>query len=365
MSTDKASNRAGRRRTIDIISSDFKGFAESIGRVSTLLILLAAAYLFFGTIVGSDRDLYVALVVGFAAVVLVLRLLPPLRRQLWRRLAIETVAMTLFVTGISALTGGSTSTMTNLYLLPLIVASVVLGRVLTIVVLTLVFAALATLVLIDHGWSLAGLSAFGDVLVRFAPVLLVTYLTTLLAENIRSTRRQVLSMSEKDDLTELYNMRAFTNKLDSVHLAAVRHEQVYGIVMIDVDNLKPINDDFGHDAGNRAIVLVGNAIRRCIRSSDIAARYGGDEFILLLPHSSRESCEQAVRRIRNSVFSTTLKVRSKMVRISVSTGLACFPDDGADPAALLVAADKEMYRDKEYRRNRDAGRGKLAEVSSR
>lgn len=162
-----------------------------------------------------------------------------------------------------------------------------------------------------------------------------------------------MSVADRDDLTELFNMRAFTRRLDAVHISATRHQQPYAIVMIDLDNLKPINDEFGLEAGNRAIQLVGTAILRCIRSSDIAARYGGDEFIVLLPSSDKDKTEQAIRRIRNSIYATTLKAaRKKMVRISVSIGLATFPEDGADPGQLLARADRAMYEDKALRRTR-------------
>ncbi len=351
--TAKATQRAATRGFLDPDSSDLRGFARSIVLVSALQLLLAIAYYFFGDVSIERRDLYVALLVGFCTLLLLLRLPPGLRRHVRARLGLEALAMVLFTTALSLLTGGLNSPLVNLFLLPLVVGCIVLGRTVTLGLLLLVFVCFAGVGVWSADLTLTFQAQAIGILMRFAPILLVTYLTILLAENIRSTRRQILDMSERDDLTELYNMRAFTKHLEATHMAAVRHNQAYGIVMIDVDNLKPINDEFGHEAGNRAIQLVGKSISRCIRSSDIAARYGGDEFIIMLPHSDPQASTQAINRIRNSIFATTLKAGRKIVRVTVSSGLASFPDDGADPGALLAAADKAMYLDKAFRRKQD------------
>lgn len=351
--TNKTTVRNSLRSFVDPDSTDLRGFAHSIVLISALLILLSVAYLFFGRVDEAHEFRYTALVIGFSVFVGGLRLIPALRRHVRMRLALEAIGMILFTTALAMMTGGTQSALINLYLLPLVVGCIVLGRGATLALLGLVFVCFAGVSV----WSSVSADPFREegivILMRFAPIFLVTYLTTLLAENIRSTRRQILDMSEKDDLTELYNMRAFTARLQATHLAAVRHNQTYGIAMIDVDNLKPINDEFGHESGNRAIQLVGKSIMRCIRSSDIAARYGGDEFIILLPHSTPEASTKALQRIRNSIYATTLKVGPKMVRISVSTGLASFPDEGADPGVLLAAADKAMYLDKAFRRGQE------------
>ncbi len=351
--TAKATGRRVQRTFLDPDSADLRGFARSIVMISALQLLLAIAYLFFGDVAADQREPYIALLLGFAALVVMFRLPGVMRRQVRLRLALEALAMVLFTTALTLFSGGIDSPLVNLYLLPLLVGCIVLGRSATIGLLLLVFVSFAGVGVWSDDLTTPTATQIISILLQFAPMLLATYLTILLAENIRSTRRQILDMSERDDLTELYNMRAFSARLEATHLAAIRHNQPYGILMIDVDNLKPINDEYGHEAGNRAIQLVGKSIARCIRSSDVAARYGGDEFIVLLPHSTPDASTQAGNRIRNSIFATTLKVERKMVRVSVSTGLATFPDDGSDPGALLAAADKAMYLDKANRRQRD------------
>ena len=105
--------------------------------------------------------------------------------------------------------------------------------------------------------------------------------------------------------------------------------------MIDMDKLKDINDDFGHEAGNSAITLVAQCLQRSIRTTDHAARFGGDEFAVLLPGASPEVAEAVVKRVRHNVYKTTLDLRSRMIRCSVSIGVVNYPKDARDMRELL------------------------------
>jgi diguanylate cyclase (GGDEF)-like protein len=120
--------------------------------------------------------------------------------------------------------------------------------------------------------------------------------------------------------------------------------------MIDMDKLKDINDNFGHEGGNSAIMLVAQCLKRSIRGADTAARFGGDEFAVLLPGATAEVAEVVVKRVRHNVYKTTLDLRSRMIRCSVSIGVVTYPKDGRDMRELLSIADRKMYRDKELRR---------------
>jgi diguanylate cyclase (GGDEF)-like protein len=134
------------------------------------------------------------------------------------------------------------------------------------------------------------------------------------------------------------------------HDAAERGRGVYALLMIDMDKLKDINDTFGHEAGNSAITLVAQCLQRSIRGTDYAARFGGDEFAVLLPGASPEIAEAVVKRVRHNVYKTTLDLRSRMIRCSVSIGVVNYPKDSRDARELLSIADRKMYRDKELRR---------------
>jgi diguanylate cyclase (GGDEF)-like protein len=151
-------------------------------------------------------------------------------------------------------------------------------------------------------------------------------------------------------------MRAFARLAEQEHELASRVERAYSILMVDIDHLKAVNDTYGHEAGNRAVKLVADALQRLTRSTDIVARYGGDEFIVLLANADRAAAEEVAQRVRNVVFATTLEVDVKMVRLKVNVGAASFPENGNALQPVMTAADRLMYKDKELR---DPPKGKL------
>jgi diguanylate cyclase (GGDEF)-like protein len=189
-----------------------------------------------------------------------------------------------------------------------------------------------------------------------APFVLVAFSTTLLVENINTAKSRIRALSDRDELTSLYNMRAFARLAEQEHDAASRSDRHYSILMIDVEHLKTINDTYGHEAGSRAVNLVAEALLRLTRSTDVVARYGGDEFIVLLGGADKAVAEEVAQRVRNVVFATTLEVGVKMVRIKVNVGAASFPESGNNLQTVMAAADRAMYKDKELR---EPPKGKL------
>jgi diguanylate cyclase (GGDEF)-like protein len=163
-------------------------------------------------------------------------------------------------------------------------------------------------------------------------------------------------LADRDELTSLYNMRAFAGFAQQEHDTARRTERPYSILMIDIEHLKAVNDTYGHEAGSRAVNLVAEALVRLTRSTDLVARYGGDEFVVLLSGANKGIADEVAQRIRNVVFATTLEVDGKMVRIKVNVGAASFPEHGNHLQAVIAAADRLMYKDKELR---EAPKGKL------
>jgi len=206
------------------------------------------------------------------------------------------------------------------------------------------------LALATPGIDVISLGYASQVVGQLAPFLLVAYLTTTLSADITEARERIENLAQTDSLTGLYNLRMFNEVWQREHAARERSRGVYSILMIDIDKLKEINDAFGHEAGNSALTLVAQSLQRSIRNSDHAARFGGDEFALLLPGASPEVAEAVVKRVRHNVYKTTLDVRSRMIRCSVSIGVVNYPADSKDMRELLSIADHKMYRDKELRR---------------
>jgi diguanylate cyclase (GGDEF)-like protein len=312
----------------EIEQDEIKGFARSVAEVEWLLLILVLLYLVApGTTVGN-KELVLGAIIAFAAIIMVFRYLNFFRPQTRFKIAVEAMIMVGFITVVLLPTGGTASPLLNLYLLPIVVAALTLGKWVTLLMMALISTCYVFVGAdITHIMSLAGLSS---ILSQLAPFLLVAFITTMLANDIHIARNRIHALSETDELTGLHNMRAFSRFHKREHEKAKRYDRGYGIMLLDMDNLKQMNDSFGHEAGNRAIVLVANVIARLIRNTDIAARYGGDEFIILLSETDPERIAEIAQRIRNSVQNTTLDFDGRMLRTSVSVGIASFPDDGRD-----------------------------------
>jgi diguanylate cyclase (GGDEF)-like protein len=158
-------------------------------------------------------------------------------------------------------------------------------------------------------------------------------------------------MAERDGLTGMLNLRTFKATLHREHQLRVRGAPGgYAILLVDVDRLKELNDEHGHQAGNRAITTVAGAVQRAIRTSDMAARYGGDEFVVFLPGATTEVAEIVAQRIRNNVYKSLFSVGERLQRMTVSVGAASYPRDGAQQDDIVAAAGQRARRDRELRK---------------
>ena len=149
---------------------------------------------------------------------------------------------------------------------------------------------------------------------------------------------QVRSMAVSDPLTGLANYRRLISVLEAELDRSRRTQRSFSIVLLDMDGLKTINDHYGHLTGSRALVRLGKILRNHSRAIDTAARYGGDEFALVLPEAGKDLASRVVSRIRERLAAET-----EPPALSVSAGVAAFPEDGDSPEKLLGAADRALY----------------------
>lgn len=158
------------------------------------------------------------------------------------------------------------------------------------------------------------------------------------AEAMRQLRRSVVT----DPLTGLGNREGFHRRLELELARASRYGHGLNIVMLDLDNFKQVNDRFGHHAGDEALVRVAHALQQATRSSDAAFRWGGDEFVMLLPEVGAGEAEAAAARYLDAVAS----VRAEGLQLQASVGIARCPEDGTDRETLMKRADDLMYHTK-------------------
>ena len=323
---------------------------RSTRSIEILCLALAALVLVWSKALATQLWPVLGLLGGFAFAIVAFRARRFFPKRTRTRLLIESWSMVIFITGVLWFTGKSGSPLFNLYLLPIILSALTLGRLVTLLQVGVIALCHLLLAAANPGLDVVSLTYASQVVGQVAPFLLVAYLTTTLSADISEARERIENLAQTDSLTGLLNLRMFNEVWQRVHSDSERDRGVYALLMIDMDKLKDINDSFGHEAGNSAITLVARCLQRSIRNSDYAARFAGDEFAVLLPGASPEVADAVVKRVRHNGYKTTLDLRSRMIRCSVSIGVVSYPKDARDMRELLSMADRKMYRDKELRR---------------
>lgn len=165
-------------------------------------------------------------------------------------------------------------------------------------------------------------------------------------------RERVARDAMFDALTGLYNRRAMAVRLAETFAAARRHGHPLGFVMLDADHFKAINDRHGHPVGDRVLRVTADVIRGCLRESDFAGRYGGEEFAVVLPNTDVEGARSLAERIRRQVGATAVALGDASVSVTVSAGVAAALAGMAGPQDLVAAADAALYEAKRAGRDR-------------
>jgi diguanylate cyclase (GGDEF)-like protein len=169
-----------------------------------------------------------------------------------------------------------------------------------------------------------------------------------LAAQLNESLRQVEHLAITDALTETYNRRKFDEAVSAEHLRAERNEDPFALIMFDIDHFKQVNDNFGHSTGDLVLKLLCRLVRGLIRQGDLLIRWGGEEFLLLLPQTGIEEAGPLAERIRLEVEQNEFTLAG---RITISLGVAQFqPGDSVD--SLMKRVDNSLYKAKRNGRNR-------------
>ena len=164
--------------------------------------------------------------------------------------------------------------------------------------------------------------------------------------HLKRREAHALRLADRDGLTGLYNRRRMMELLDTAISDAARHEQRLGLLFIDLDGFKGINDAHGHPAGDQLLITVASRIAARARTADVVCRYGGDEFVMILP---RVADLTAVCRVAASIRSRVAlpyRIDGLELTLTASVGMSLYPDQARNAADLLNHADASMYRAK-------------------
>lgn len=278
--------------------------------------------------------------------------------QVAARLAVATVLSATFVMVIL--------TPENLQLLYfLIIGGLISGLFLsaraTAIVFVVTFIGLLLLPMFAAGFSTSkDMNALFFILTVGVLVVMVAALRQRYLKQIAWQTQQLVEsearlreLSIRDPLTGLFNRRYLEEVLIVEMIRAVRKGYLIGIIMADVDHFKQFNDTHGHAAGDAVLVQVGNFLRMHVRASDVTCRYGGEEFLLVLPEVSREITQMRAERMCKDVRHLHVEFEGQTLEaVTLSLGVAIFPEHGSTNDAILGAADTALYRAKREGRDR-------------
>lgn len=201
-------------------------------------------------------------------------------------------------------------------------------------------------------------------LYKLAPVLTVTDIVNFLrlalvgsligwyASKQKEQSQSISRLAMVDRLTGLYNYSYFLDRLAEEKKRSDRFGSRLALIMLDLDHFKVFNDKFGHQQGNELLKQVANVIQAQIRSVDIPIRYGGEEFAVLLPNTSRTAATEVAERVRKAVSEAIFTLGGQSQQLTVSAGVAVYPLDAANELELIDKVDEALLQAKESGRNK-------------
>ena len=298
-----------------------------------------------------DKPFIAAIALALLSLSIVLvRVIPALQRPAARQHWIAIVALLICATLLAVATGAAQSALVTLYLIPLAAVGLAFGRWSLVAALAVLIAALGMLLgALTPGVDPVSTEFAVLLLSKLMPGVAVALILGALIREMQTAVQRISDLAATDQLTGLLNLRAFEEVLQQEHRKAERFGRPYAVVMIDVDNLTQVNETLGHEAGSQVIASVAAAITRSIRTSDVAARVGGDDFVVLLTEADAATAAGIAQRIRNNIYASTISVAKRLIRANASVGVANFPQDQQYSKELMMLADQRMKQDRELR----------------
>ena len=254
-----------------------------------------------------------------------------------------------------ALTGGGASPF--FFAFPLIVggAALVVSPIITVGLAAAASIGYILAVLVGSASGTLGPATVATVGVNLTALILLSYVAMVIARAQRRTRDAAIRLSTVDSLTGLFNRTFFFAAIEREIARSARSGRGFCLLMMDLDELKSINDRVGHFHGDRVLRGVGDVITLGVRQIDTAARYGGDEFVVLLPETDPTGAFVLAEKIRLGVRSMAVELPPGSPQPSLSIGVVAYPDDGRTADELIISADGAMYASKRAGKDRVTG----------
>jgi diguanylate cyclase (GGDEF)-like protein len=329
---------------------------DRIVRIVSWVFIVATGtiVLVSGLWVGTQTAILILLALAGLFVVVLHDILPRDALGSSRFIVEGTVALS-GAAALVALTGGMASPF--FFTFPLIVAGAAFVVTPAQTAGLTVVAALAYMLAVILGSPAGslGAGAAAIVAVDLVALVLLVYVAMVIAREQRAARDAAIRLSTIDPLTALYNRAFFFAAIEREMARSARSGRGFCLLMMDLDGLKDLNDRLGHFHGDRVLRAVSDVIASGVRRIDTAARYGGDEFVVLLPETDPTGAFVLAEKIRLGVRAMPLELPGGGPRPSLSVGVVSYPDDGRTVDELMISADGAMYASKRAGKDRVTG----------
>jgi len=339
-----------RRHMIGISNGLPAALYQRMTRVVSFTFIGSAMVLAVVSGAADQTAVIVLLAFGLILIELFQDVLPRSALGRWR-LPLEAAIVLVFVTLLIGMTGGHDSPYFFGYILLVGAAAMSASDIGAAALAIISSLAYVGAVIVDAGSVLLTPVGLGQVAFNLIAIALIMYVASVIGREQRRARDEALRASRYDSLTALHSRAYFTMELEQEILRAARTGRPFAVAMMDLDGLKAANDRFGHDWGDNLLRAVADVLRGDIRVTDVAARYGGDEFVLMLPETDLSGAILVAEKVRVDISRIALPHNGAIIRTSASFGIVTFPQDGRTSAELLRRADLAMYEAK--RRGRD------------
>jgi len=329
---------------------------DRVVRIVSWVFLLATTIIVVATGLWPENQPAILVLVALAGFfVLVMHDLLPTSALGPAKFVVEgSVAITV-ATLLVALTGGVDSPF--FFVFPLIVggAALVVSPGITVALAGTAAGGYLLAVLLGSPEAATAPATAAFVGINLTAMILLAYAAMVIAREQRRTRDAAIRLSTIDPLTNLFNRGFFFAALEREIARSARSGRGFCLLMMDLDELKGINDRLGHFYGDRVLRAVAAVIADGVRRIDTAARYGGDEFVVLLPETDPTGAFVLAEKMRLGVHEVAMELPPTDVRPSISVGVVSYPDDGSTADELMISADGAMYASKRAGKDRVTG----------
>ncbi|CAK8722509.1 Diguanylate cyclase (GGDEF) domain-containing protein [Candidatus Electrothrix laxa] len=341
----------------EIDKEELIGYSRIVAGLEWLLLVFVFFCTNFPWVHVSEPTLLYVSMTAFAAFICVFH-------YIWRsydgtrwKLSLNLWGITFFVTTIAWGTGSLSSPLLPLYFVVIMLAGATLGTLSTLLGTLLVTACYLFLGATELDFFLKNYrTIFLDnhlarPIIQLFLLWLLAYFVTLISKETDRTKDKIRQLSRTDQLTGLWNMKMLLVFMQREYQRILAKTGKFSVLMIDADSLKAMNDLYGHHAGTMLIVSISEIMRSELREEDMLARFGGDEFVAFLPDTTCHKAWEIAERMRIKIAQAPISYEGNPLSITVSCGIACYPEHGQDLTEIMKMADKALYTSKGYGKN--------------